>query len=219
MEIRPFDRKHLPGVVDCVTAVWTDDNVIANALGVTAQEYRSVAMRICDRALADELGLMLIEPQTDEVMGFHVSIDLVDELSEAKAHGALSPRMRRWADLLQLGFDWYLEAYHPDSPPSHGEVFYMNIGGTFPALRSQGWINRMIMKSLMDYALPRGYETLLGIATHPHSVQKTRTASANSVLHEIPFASLDDPDLCRITEPEAFLVSATPLAPMRASVV
>lgn len=219
MEIRPFDRAHLPGVVACVTAVWTDDNVIANALGVTAQEYRSVATRICQRALEDELGLMLIEPGTEEVMGFHTSIDLVDELAEAEAHAEQSPRMRRWADLLQRGFDWYLESFHPDSPPQHGEVLYMNIGGTLPALRSQGWINRMLMTSLMEYAIPRGYDRLVGIATHPHSIRKMRSAAAGSVLHEIPFASLDDPDLSRITEPEGIVVSATSLGPLRASSV
>jgi len=211
MQIEPFDAAHLDGIVECVTAVWSEHNVIARALGVTADEYRPVAERMCRAALASGMGLMLREPRADRVMGFHICGDLVDELpAEAHKEQHGTPRMQRWAALLSRGLRWYLDRYHAQQPLRRGEVFYMDIGGTRPELRGDGWSSRMIVQAALTLAVPRGYQRLLAIATHPHSVHKART-TPGATNHEIRFADLEDPDLSKITEPDAVIVSVMPL--------
>ncbi|MCX4248075.1 hypothetical protein [Paraliomyxa miuraensis] len=211
--IEPFDDAHLEAIVECVTAVWTSHNVIARALGVTADDYRPTAARICAKALADDLGLMLREPDTDRIVGFYTAIDLVDELAEEQAKAAGdNPRLARWSSMLSLGLSWYIDTYHRERPLARGEVVYFNIGGTAPERRGQGWIGRMTSVAASDFAVRRSYRRVLAIATHPHSVQMSRSLPWNVELHELPFADCGDPDLARITDPPCALVSVTSLA-------
>jgi hypothetical protein len=210
--IERFDAAHLEAIIECVTAVWISDNVIAQALGAIAEDYRPVAARICTRALADDLGLMLREPVRDRIVGFYTAIDLVDEIAEEEAKiAAGSPRMRRWGQLLARGLRWYTDTYHGERPLARGEVIYFNIGGTVREHREQGWIVRMTAKAHFEFAARRGYTHIVGIATHPHAVQMTRNLAAGSILHELRFADCGDPDLARITEPPYALVSVTPV--------
>lgn len=213
-KIERFDAAHLDAVVDCVTSTWITDNVIARALGVTDDDYRPVAKRICAQALADDMGLMLREPATDRIVGFYSIIDLVDELAieQTKVDGE-NPRIRRWAALLGRGLQWYIETHHYECPLERGEVIYFNIGGTVAEYRGRGWINRMTVMAVAELAIPRGYRRLLGIATHPHAVNMTRMLSHGSGLHEIRFEDSGDPDLERITDPPCALLSITPLFP------
>lgn len=208
--IERLDRPHLAAVIECVTSIWITDNVIARALGAGADDYGPVATRICERALAEDLGLMLRDPVSDRIMGFHLSIDVVDALAEeqSKSSGD-NPRMRRWGAMLAGGLQWYVDAYHRERPPERGETLYFNIGGTLPELRSRGFIARMIMKAFADFAVARGYRRVIGIATHPHSVAYSRKFPFASALHELRFADCGDPELCRITDPPCALVSVT----------
>ncbi|MCA9708237.1 MAG: hypothetical protein KDK70_20460 [Myxococcales bacterium] len=205
--IDPFDRSHLDALVECVTAVWTTDNVIARALGVTDDDYRPVARRICEQALADDLGLMLREAEADRVVGFYTAIDLVDELiEEENKRAGDNPRMSRWAALLAQGLQWYLDTYHREQPPRRGEVVYFNIGGTIREYRERRWIDRMTTIATSEWVFGRHYRRVLSIATHPHSVHKARTLPIPKHLHELTFADQDEPDLRRITDPPAALV-------------
>lgn len=209
--IELFDAEHLPGIVECVTAVWVTDNVIARALGVTAEDYRPVARAICERALADRLGLMLREPTTDRVVGFYTAIDLVDELKSGKPSD--SPLIARWSRMLQRGFDWYLDSR--DRPLERGEVIYFNIGGTLPEYRSQGWIKQMTVRAALEFTAARGFQWVLAIATHPHSVAMSKTSPYIAHRHEIRFETLDDADLSKITEPSCAMVTVSPVGPRR----
>jgi len=212
LRIEHLDQAHLAATIECVTSLWIADNVIARALSATAEDYGPIAARICERALAEDLGLMLRDPATDRIMGFHFSIDVADALAEeqSKSTGD-NPRMRRWGAMLSRGLHWYIDTYHRGDPPVRGETLYFNIGGTLPELRSRGFISRMILMAYADFVLPRGYRRVLAIATHPHSVALSRQFLPTTALHELPFADCGDPDLCGITEPPCALVSVAPV--------
>lgn len=209
--IEPFDREHLAAIVECVTTVWCRDNVIARALGVTADDYRPVAEQICGHALADDLGMMLREPVADRVVGFYTTTDLVDELAieGAKASGG-NPRMQRWGVLLSRCLAWYVDEHRGGEPVARGEILYLNIGGVLPEYRGKGWIDRMALVATPRWTA-RGYDATLSIATHPRSIEKLRRLPFEQVLHELPFALLDDPDLSRLQEPRGVVVSVMPL--------
>lgn len=212
LRIEHLDEAHLGAVIECVTAVWIADNVIARALGVTADDYRPVATRICERALADRLGLMLRDTVTGAIMGFYTAIDLVDELDEVRAGTIeVSPRMRRWGAMLSRGLQWYLDAFHHDQPLARGEALYFNIGGTVAELRGRGFITRMSLIAGTDFAFGRRYRRIVAIATHPHTVHMTRSLPFETHLHELRFADCGDPDLARISDPPHALVSVTEL--------
>lgn len=207
-----FDDRRLDRIVECITTVWCTDNVIAQALGVTEDEYRPVARRICQEAIEDDLGLMLREPGTDRIVGFGTAIDLVDELrSIERTKETASPRMQRWSEFLSRALRWYLDQFHPEHPPQRGEVMYMNIGGTLREFRGQGWIGRMTQQAFTKFVMNRSYSRLVAVATHPHSIAMARSFPLPTRLHEIRYASLDDPDLSRITEPPIALVIAASL--------
>jgi hypothetical protein len=210
--IEHFDRAHLAAVVECVTSIWIADNVIARALGVTAEDYGPIARRICERALAEDLGLMLRDPSTDRIMGFYTAIDLVDALAEEQSKAAgENPRMRRWGAMLSRCLQWYVDTYHRERPPVRGETLYFNIGGTLPELRSRGFISRMTSVAHADFSCSRGYARVLAVATHRHSVALTRQFWPETIMHELRFIDQDDPDLSRITDPPGAMVSVTPL--------
>jgi len=210
--IEHLDRAHLAAVIECVTSIWVADNVIARALGVGPEDYGPVAARICERALAEDLGLKLRDPASDRIMGFHLCIDVVDALAEEQSKSASdNPRMRRWGAMLSRGLQWYVDTYHRERPLERGESLYFNIGGTLPELRSRGFISRLILTAFADFASARGYRRVLAIATHAHSVAYTYHSPFSPILHELPFADSGDPDLCRITDPPCAVVSVTPI--------
>jgi len=200
-----LDARHLEQTIDCVASIWAEGNVIARALGVTQEDYLPVARAICTKALEDELGLLLLDTTRDEVVGFSLAIDLVDELAmeEAKQQGP-SPLLRRWGAMLRGLLQHYLDAYHrsPASPLRRGEVLYGNIGGVVPAIRSKGLVGPLVTRSIELFTRPRGYRRVVAIATHPHSIRLFPHLGFKPVA-EVSFASMADPDLRQVTEPRA----------------
>lgn len=210
--LEAFDAGRLDHIVECATTIVCTDNVIAGALGVTMDEYRPAARRVCEKAIEDDLGLMLRDQETDRIMGFGTAIDLVDELASIeRTRQTSSDRLRRWAEFLSQALGWYLVQFHPEHPPRRGEVIYMNIGGTLREVRGQGWISRMTQRAFGRFAIERGYSHAVAIATHPHSIAKGRSFGLPTRLHELRYAELDDPDLSRITQPPLALVAALSL--------
>lgn len=212
LAIYRLDELHLERTIDCIVEIWTEDNRIARALGVTGDEYRPLAEHLAREAVEMRLGLVLVDETDDRVLGFHLSRDLVDEMSpgrDARSDHDPTPSssLEIWSDMVRRLEQQYVAEFRQahGRDPERGEVLYFNIGGIVPALRRKGWIIRMGGAATREHAVARGYRHIVAIATHPDSVVMIQRPPFRTVC-EFEFAQADDPRWHAVTEPRTAIL-------------
>jgi hypothetical protein len=203
LRIESLSRQRLQETIECICAIWVEENTIARALGVARHDYLPVARSAATHALEDDLGLILVDPGTDEVVGFVLCIDFFDHRAQLEDERARrNPLMARWCNFLQLTIQPYLARFHgpEDAPLERGRVLYMNIGGVVPERRGHGWVIKSSLLAYERFGRARGFRHALAVATHHDSVPMLRRPPF-IIIGEVEFARLADPDLCRITNP------------------
>lgn len=211
-ELRLLEPEYIGGAVDCYAAVWQDSNAIFNALGATAQEYRPTVVETVERACRDQTGLVLWDKQRGSVAGFGFSHDLVDDLEfEQSKIAAGTPTMQAWGDFLHTSLSYYVERVHGDGPPlRRGQVLYLSVGGIRPYALGQGFLRLIVNLSVTQFAIERGYSSVMGMATHRHGRASVSRAPMR-VVAEIDFSTYSDPRIQAIEDPENILVGCAEL--------
>jgi hypothetical protein len=182
--------------VEAVAVLYPTYNLIANALGFTARDYRPYAEAVVDATLAADMGYLIIDPVDDHVVGFHFSLDLLDELAAVEAmRRSADDRIRAWAGLLGRIFDARAQVYAV--PSERGEVYYANIMALHERARGCGLMPELTLRTGLEFAIGRGYARGFGIATHPQSRSMVEASSPEWSL-ELPYAELEDPRLQRL---------------------
>ncbi|MFL5350305.1 MAG: hypothetical protein ACJ8AT_36480 [Hyalangium sp.] len=195
VEIRHLDATSLERTIDCVSALYPRHNVIARALGFTAEEYRPIAERACRVALEADMGLLAVHPATHEVLGFLFCHDLVDQFSAVAAMARNEDeRLRAWSEMHSRLLALYERRY--GQPQARGQVLYMNITALAPEIRGQGLTPRLTYQALVEFGIQRGYRAHAGIATHSQTRRLLAQAAPTVEWSEsLSFAELSDPRL------------------------
>jgi len=193
LEIRRLDAVNVEATIACVARLYPEGNVIARALGFTEAEYRPIAARTVRATLAIDMGLVVVDPADEAIVGFYFARDLVDQLAALQALAADDdPRLRAWGDLLGRLMARHAEAY--GDAPARGEVLYMNIMALDERARGRGLMHALTLQASVEFGVGRGYRAIVGVATHPRSqVYTSGTRSQWSA--SLPFAELADPRL------------------------
>lgn len=191
VEVRRLDESFLERTIDCVSALYPPHNVIARALGFTPEEYRPIAERACRVALEADMGLITVNPATDEVLGFLFCHDLVDQFSAVAAMTRhQDERMRAWSEMHSRLLGLYEQRY--GRPQARGQVLYMNITALAPEIRGQGLTPRLTYQAIIEFGAQRGYASLVGIATHPRTRKLVENTIGIEWSEQLAFADLSD---------------------------
>lgn len=196
LEIRRLDAAVADATIDCIARVYPRDNVIARALEFTATDYRPHAARVVATTVADDLGLVVVDPEGGAVVGFYFARDLVDHRAGVAALAADDdPRLRAWGEMHRRLLELHDAAHGPPRP--RGEVLYLNIMALDAPARGRGLMHTLTIQAILDFGVARGYAAVVGVATHPRSVTYGRSMTAPWSV-TLPFAALADPRLAAL---------------------
>lgn len=192
LEIRRLDAGNVEATIECVARLYPEGNLIARALGFTAEEYRPIAARTVRATLAIDMGLVVVDPEDEAIVGFYFARDLVDQLAALRALAEDDdPRLRVWGDMLGRLMARHAEAY---GAPASGEVLYMNIMALDERARGRGLMHALTLQASLEFGVGRGYRSIVGVATHPRS-QAYASGTRSQWSASLPFAELADPRL------------------------
>lgn len=192
LEIRRLDAGNAEATIGCVARLYPEGNLIARALGFTAEEYRPIAARTVRATLAIDMGLVVVDPADEAIVGFYFARDLADQLAALRALAEdEDPRLRAWGDLLGRLMTRLVEAY---GAPARGEVLYMNIMALDERARGRGLMHALTLQASVEFGVGRGFRAIVGVATHPRS-QAYASGTRSQWSASLPFAELADPRL------------------------
>jgi len=194
MGICRLDEASLESTIDCVSELYPRDNLIARALGFTPQDYRPVAERACRAALSADMGLIVADKGTGELLGFLFCADLIDHF-DAVAAMALhaDERLRAWSEIHTRLLGDYEQRF--GRPRARGEILYFSITALAPRLHGRSLTPSLVHRATIEFGVQRGYPTGVGIATHPRSRKLVSGAIGVTWFSELAFADLSDPRL------------------------
>ncbi|HVG62995.1 MAG TPA: hypothetical protein VNA24_30810 [Hyalangium sp.] len=194
MSIHRLDEAFLERTIDCVSKLYPRDNLIARALGFTPQDYRPVAERACLAALSADMGLIVADKGTGEVLGFLFCADLIDHF-DAVAAMALhtDERLWAWSEIHTRLLGDYEQRF--GRPRARGEILYFSITALAPQLHGRSLTPSLVHRATIEFGVQRGYPTGVGIATHPRSRKLVSGAIGVTWFSELAFADLSDPRL------------------------
>jgi hypothetical protein len=207
VDIRRLDDASLERTIDCVSELYSRDNLIARALGFTPQEYRPVAERACRAALAADMGLVAADTATGEVLGFLFCADLIDHFDAVAAMARhADERLRAWSEMHTRLLGDYEQRF--GRPRARGEVLYFSITALAPRIRGHSLTPALVHRATIEFGVQRGYAAGVGIATHPRSRKLVSGAIGVTWFSELAFADLSDPRL-RTIDLAARILTAT----------
>lgn len=167
LEIKRLDAGSLEATIECVARLYPGGNIIAGALGFTADDYRPFAARTARSTLASDSGLVVVDPADGAAVGFFFVRDLVDQLAALEAMAIdEDARIRAWGDMLGRLITAHGETF---GAPVRGQVLYINIMALDERARGRGLTHELTMRAGFEFGFERGYRSLLGVATHPRA--------------------------------------------------
>lgn len=184
---RPFTSEYLRSTIDCIADVWSTDNRIAKALGITYDDMIPRATVACHLALESKynLSIVVVQKHTNRVIGFNLSyvhppiqtqIDFEDTIKSYPAKSKAWAYFLRDTDLRAM--DIISEIIKKRNLSESTPIIYGDMGGIRRGYqKTKGIWKRMkleIGKVMMTKRnLSSGY-FMYGVSTHEITIAEVK---------------------------------------------
>lgn len=158
-----------------------------------------MAYKVCKKALDDKLGIIAVDTINNKVVGFDLSMDIVDELENEKSKGE-GGKFKMWGDFLLEMLSFYKDKFGTlHTAPKRGTVMCHNLIGVLPEYAPHK-IGVTLLGCALELARTRGFSQVLTVATHIAS-QRLSEKLAFTPVGLLEFATCNYPPLRTIAEP------------------
>ena len=145
-----LQEKDLEKTIACVTDVFTSREPLTTALGLTPDEFYPFAKLFCDKAVEDRLSYIVKDAATDEVIGFLIAEDLVQDPDFHDSYERVFQEIVKIQPLIDV-VDKLEETYLENKDVKKGEVFHMFLGGINQGYQHRG-IPELALEQLLNNA-------------------------------------------------------------------
>ena len=150
-----LQEKDLEKTIYCVTDVFTSREPLTTALGLTQDEFYPFAKMFCDKAVEDQLSYITKDAATDEVIGFLIAEDLIQEPDFQENYRRLFKEIVKIQPLIDM-VDKLEEKYLECKEVKKGEIFHMFLGGIAQRYQHRG-IPEIALEELLKEAQHRNF--------------------------------------------------------------
>ncbi|NER25384.1 MAG: hypothetical protein F6J96_32755 [Symploca sp. SIO1C2] len=162
-----LQEKDLEKTIACVTDVFTSREPLTTALELTQDEFYPFAKMFCDKAVEDQLSYITKDAATDEVIGFLIAEDLIQEPDFQESYHRLFQELVKIQPLIDV-VDKLEEKYLENKKITKGEVFHMFLGGIQQSYEHRG-IPEIALEELLESAQKRNYRAAIIEVSGLHS--------------------------------------------------
>ncbi|MFB2968330.1 GNAT family N-acetyltransferase [Aerosakkonema sp. BLCC-F183] len=155
---RTLQPEDVEDTVACLCDCFPQREPMTKLLGITYEEYRTLAEPYCQKAAQEKLSLLAKDKETNQICGFIISEDWMSGLPEQVANTT---------DKLEVIYNLLLqmdEKYQADRQINKGEILHISMLGVMEEYERKNIASKLVIENL-KLAKSKNYKTAVTEAT------------------------------------------------------